>query len=147
NGEVLVLPDVRGRVNLTVDSYHQQGLYNLYGTWLELEKNNSLFRIGNVYGDEYDYSVSGRGGKITAAIRDERELEVIVLENNYNLFGTYYPQVKGSGMAGAKYGFGSSGSVDGRVSYLFDYNPYLSTTTHVSNLVSSYRISDHSHLR
>jgi|GEM_PF-489732 len=147
NGEFPVLPDLRGRVNLTVDSYHQQGLYNLYDTWLELEKNNSLLRIGNVYGDDYDYSVSGRGGKITAAIRDERELEVIVLENNYNLFGTYYPQVKGSGMAGAKYGFGSSGSVDGRVSYLFDYNPYLSTTTHVSNLVSSYRISDHSHLR
>src|SRR5699024_10916586 len=114
NGEVLVLPDVRGRVNLTVDSYHQQGLYNLYDTWLELEKNNSLLRIGNVYGDDYDYSVSGRGGKITAAIRDEREREANVLGNNYNLFGTYYPQVTGCGMAGARGGFGASGRVHGR---------------------------------
>lgn len=147
NADFPVLPDLRGRVNLTVDSYHQQGLYNLYDTWLELEKNNSFLRIGNVHGDDYDYSVSGRGGKITAAIGDEQELEVIVLENNYNLFGTYYPQIKGSGMAGVKYGFGSSESVDGRVSYLFDYNPYLSTATHVSNHVSSYRVSDRSHLQ
>ncbi|GGW30206.1 hypothetical protein GCM10007383_14360 [Arenibacter certesii] len=147
NTEFSASENLYGRFNINTDYYMQDGLYNLYDTWLELEHKNSVMRIGNVQGSDYDYSVSGRGGKITTRFGATNQLEVLGLENNYSLYGTYFQQTEGSKMAGAKYSFGSSNNFNGKLSYIFERDPRLSIDTQVANLTSLFSISEQHNFR
>lgn len=128
------------RFNITEDYFFQEGQYNLYDTWLEVERKGSLLRLGNVYGNDYNYSVSGRGGKVNLALDNNEEIEVFALENNYNLYGTYYPQNRGETILGAKYEFGTKNSFNGKISYLFDHNPRLDINSHLAHWKSSFTL-------
>ncbi|WP_245574854.1 SdrD B-like domain-containing protein [Aequorivita capsosiphonis] len=138
NTEFLIGKDMQGRFNLATDYYFSENQYNLYDTWFELERKNSLLRLGNVYANDYDYSVSGRGGLIKTKIGENKAVEVFALDNNYNLYGTYFPENKGSKIAGAKFSFGETNEFNGKLSYIFDHNPRLETDTQVANFVSSF---------
>lgn len=145
NTEFSAGENLYGRFNLTADYFLQDGRYNLYDTWLELENKNSTLRMGNVYGSDYDYSPSGRGVKLTTKIGSGDEFEALALENNYMLYGTYYPQGEGARMAGAKYSFGQPKTFNGKVSYLFDHDPRRSISSHVAHFVSSYNLHNKHH--
>src|SRR5690606_13405900 len=108
NTEFEVGKNIQGRFNLGTDYYFTENQYNLYDTWLEFEKNHNLLRLGNIYANDYDYSVSGRGGLLNTKIGENKAIEVFALDNNYNLYGTYFPENEGSKIAGAKYLFGAS---------------------------------------
>ncbi|WP_228446756.1 hypothetical protein [Chryseobacterium sp. 3008163] len=137
-----VTENLKSRFNIGADYYHEDGLYNLYDTWLELERKNTVLRVGNVNSNDYDYPVFGRGGKVSTKLGDNNQIEILALENNYNLSGTYFQQTEGSSMVGAKYGFGNSKSFNGKVSYLFDHDPRFNVDTQVTNAVSSFLIND-----
>lgn len=130
--------DLYARFNLSTDYYFEENQYNLYDTWLEIERKNTLLRLGNIFGNAYDYSVSGRGGMLTTGINNKNKLEIIGLDNNYNLYGTYFPESEGSKIAGAKYSFGHTKTFMGKFSYIFDHNPRLNTDTQVAHLMSSF---------
>jgi len=147
NTEFPASDNLNGRFNLTADYFHQSDLYNLYDTWLELERKNSILRIGNVYGSDYHYSISGRGGKIAKKTNAGDEIEVLALENNYMLHGTYYPQGEGSKMAGAKYSFGETNPFNGKISYLFDHDPRRSINSHVGHFFSSFNFDNQHNFR
>lgn len=147
NTEFAATENLYGRFNLNTDYYTQDGLYNLYDTWLELEHKNSILRLGNVYGTDYDYSVSGRGAKITRSFGENNEIEVLGLENNYSLYGTYFPQGKGAKMAGAKYSFGNPKSLNGKVSYLFEHDPRLSIESQVTHFTSNFTYKEQHHFK
>ncbi len=132
--------DVNATLNVAADYYLTENQYNLYDTWLEVERKNSLVRIGNVYANDYDYSVSGRGGLIKTQIGENRNLEVFALENNYNLYGTYFTESKGANIVGAKYQFGTVNTFNGKVSYLFDHNPRLETESHLAHGTSTFKL-------
>ncbi|MBY5957977.1 hypothetical protein KUV50_07545 [Membranicola marinus] len=136
-----------GRINVTADYYRTSGLYNLYDTWLELQRRGTELRLGSIYGADYDYSISGRGGKISRKIGSDKEVELLALENNYMLLGTYFPQTKGAKMVGAKYLYGEREGFNGKVSYIYDHDPRLSITTHVTNFSSSAPLSSGHNLR
>ena len=138
NTEFSPAKNTQGRFNLAADYYFSESQYNLYDTWLELERKNTLLRLGNVYANDYDYSVSGRGGLLNTKIGENNTIEILALENNYNLYGTYFPESAGSKLAGAKYIFGVHSKFNGKISYIFDHNSRLQTNTHVANLVSSF---------
>ena len=146
NTEFQATENLNARLNVGADYHLQNGLYNLYDTWLELERKNTALRVGNVYGSDYDYSISGRGGKITTKFGNN-EIELLALENNYNLYGTYFKQGEGSKMAGAKYSFGDKKNFKAKVSYLFDHDPRLSINTQVTNAVTSFAIKDQHNFR
>jgi len=137
-----VTENLKSRFNIGADYYHEDGLYNLYDTWLELERKNTVLRVGNVNSNDYDYPVFGRGGKFSTKFGDNNQIEILALENNYNLSGTYFQQTEGSTMVGAKYGFGNSKSFNGKVSYIFDHDPRFNVDTQVTNAVSSFLIND-----
>ncbi|MDQ0594543.1 hypothetical protein QFZ37_002912 [Chryseobacterium ginsenosidimutans] len=137
-----VTENLKSRFNIGADYYLEDGRYNLYDTWLELERRNTVLRVGNVYGSDYDYSISGRGGKISTQFGKKNQIEILALENNYNLYGTYFQQTEGSTMMGAKYGFGNAKSFNGKVSYLFDHDPRFNVDTQVANAVTSFLIND-----
>lgn len=147
NTEFSATENLFGRFNITTDYYLQDGLYNLYDTWLELGNKNSTLRIGNIYGDDYDYSISGRGAKIATKSGNRDGIEVFALENNYMLYGTYYPQGEGAKMAGAKYSFFGEKTYSGKASYLFDHDPRRSINSHVGHFVSSYNLDNRHHFR
>ena len=134
--------NLSAQLNVGADYYLEDGLYNIYDTWLELERKNTTLRVGNIYGSDYDYSISGRGGKIATKFGKKNEIELLALENNFNLYGTYFQQGEGSKMAGAKYSFGETKNFNGKVSYLFDHDPRFAVDTQVANVVTSFIIND-----
>lgn len=144
NTEFQATENLRGRLNMGVDYYLQDGLYNFYDTWLELERKNTTVRVGNVHGSEYDYAISGRGGKVATKFGTNNSIELLALENIYNLYGTSFRAEEGSKMAGAKYSFGDIKKFNGKVSYLFDHNPRLSIDTQIANAVATY-VFNHQH--
>ncbi|WP_150452433.1 SdrD B-like domain-containing protein [Arenibacter lacus] len=138
NTAFAVHKDLQGTINMGGDYYLSEKKYNLYDTWLELENKNSVLRLGNVYGHDYDYSVSGRGGILTTRIGRGNGLEVFALENNYNLYGTYFSQAEGAKVAGAKFSFGETSDFKGKVSYVFDHNPLLNIDTQVAKVSTAF---------
>ncbi len=136
-----VTENLKSRFNMGAD-YYLDGRYNLYDTWLELERKNTVLRVGNVNSNDYDYPVFGRGGKISTQLGKNNQIEVLALENNYNLYGTYFRQTEGSTMAGAKYGFGNAKSFNGKVSYIFDHDPRFNVDTQVANATTSLLINN-----
>ena len=137
-----VTENLKSRFNIGADYYLEDGRYNLYDTWLELEKKNTVLRLGNVNSNDYDYPVFGRGGKVSTRFGENNQIEILALENNYNLYGTYFQQTKGSTIVGAKYGFGNTKSFNGKVSYLFDHDPRFNVDTQVANATASLLIND-----
>ncbi len=132
--------NLKSRFNMGAD-YFEDGRYNVYDTWLELERKNTVLRLGNVNSIDYDYPIFGRGGKVSTRF-GHNQIEVLALENNYNLYGTYFKQTEGSTMVGAKYGFGNTKSFNGKVSYIFDHDPRFNVDTQVANAVTSLLIND-----
>lgn len=141
NAAFQVTENLNSRFNMGAD-YYLDGRYNLYDTWLELERKNTVLRVGNINSNDYDYPVFGRGGKVSTKFGENKQIEVLALENNYNLYGTYINQTKGSSMAGTKYSFGNAKSFNGKVSYLFAHDPRFSIDTHVANAVTSFVINN-----
>ncbi len=141
NAAFQVTENLKSRFNMGAD-YYLDGRYNLYDTWLELERKNTVLRVGNINSNDYDYPVFGRGGKVSTKFGENKQVEILALENNYNLYGTYINQTKGSSMVGSKYSFGNAKSFNGKVSYLFDHDPRFSIDTHVANAVTSFVINN-----
>ncbi len=133
--------NLKSRFNMGADYYLEDGRYNVYDTWLELERKNTVLRLGNVNSIDYDYPVFGRGGKVSTQF-GHNQIEILGLENNYNLYGTYFRQTQGSTMVGAKYGFGNAKWFNGKVSYIFDHDPRFNVDTQVANAVTSLLIND-----
>ncbi|MGO3156495.1 MAG: hypothetical protein ACTIK4_13020, partial [Mesonia sp.] len=140
NSEFRAGKGIQGKFNTLGNFYLQENKYNFYDTWLELERKGSRVRLGNVYGNEYGYTVSGRGGKVNTSIGVNKEIEILAVENNYNLFGNYFPEQEGSKVLAAKYEYGEIKGLHGKVSYLFDHNPRLNTDTQVANSASSFSL-------
>lgn len=142
NTEFVIPGNLYTRLNLQTDTYLEQGLYNVYDTWLELEKDKARLRIGNVYGSEYDYSLSGRGGKLSSQFKPNHEMEIMAVENNYNLFGTYFPYGNTAKLIGLKYGIDRPGVWSGKASYIFDHDDRLSINSQVAHFSSTFTGND-----
>lgn len=138
NTDFSIGKNTQGRFNLASDYYFSENQYNLYDTWVEVERKNTLLRLGNIYANEYDYSVSGRGGLLNTNIGENKRIEVFALDNNYNLYGTYFPESEGSKIAGTKYSFGTPNGFSGKLSYIFDHNPRMQINSQVANFASSF---------
>ncbi len=129
-----------GTFNLSTDYYTSEGLYNINNTWFELQGENTLYRIGNINAMDYDYATTGRGGLFNTKVGTNKSVEVFALENNYNLYGTYFPEDKGSKIAGAKFSLKNSKNHSSMVSYIYDDNPRLNTDTHVAHTFSAFTL-------
>src|SRR5699024_8925174 len=140
NSEFRVGKDIQATFNGTGNYYLEEGKYNFYDTWLALKRKASRIKLGNIYGNDYDYTVSGRGAKVNTGIGVNKEIEVLALESNYNLFGNYFPEQKSSKIAGAKYKFGGADRFSGKVSYLFDHDPRLNSDTQLAHATSAFTL-------
>lgn len=147
NTSFSVAPNLVARLNLGADYFLEENRYNLYDTWLEVARKKTVLRVGNVSGTDYDYPVYGRGGKISSTFGENSQIEILAAENNFNLYGNYFPHTEGSKMAGGKYSFSNGKSYNGKVSYLWDHDARLGVENQVANAVSSILINDNHTLR
>ncbi len=135
------------RVNLGADYYVEDDLYNIYDTWVEVERKNTIVRLGNVNGTDYDYPVFGRGGKISTKFGEKSQLEILGLDSNYNLYSTYFLQGEGSTMGGAKYTFTKGKSFSGKISYVYDHDPRVNVDTQIANATTSIFLQENHNIR
>lgn len=133
--------EIEGRMNIAGDYFLEENQYNLYDSWVELERKGSLLRLGNIYASDYDFSISGRGGKLVTPIGENQQIELLAVENIYNLYGTYFTQDKGATMIGAKYEYGTLNSFNGKVSYVYDHDPRLEIDSHLAHWKSSFALN------
>jgi hypothetical protein len=136
-----VTENLKSRFNMVQITIWTAVIICMIPGWNSREKNTAL-RIGNVSSNDYDYPVFGRGGKVSTKFGNNNQIEVLALESNYNLYGTYFQQTEGSTMVGAKYNFGNAKSFNGKVSYIFDHDPRFNVETQVADAVTSLLIND-----
>ncbi|WP_241773467.1 outer membrane beta-barrel family protein [Chryseobacterium sp. Leaf394] len=135
-----VSENVKSRFNIGTDYFMERGLYNIYDTWLEMERKNTVLRVGNINSTDYEYPIFGRGAKISTKFGSNKQIELLALENNYNLYSTYFQQINGSNVVGAKYGYGNAKTLNGKISYIYDHDPRLNVDTQLANAVTSFSV-------
>lgn len=133
--------------NTSTDYYLNQDAISMYDTYLDFERKGSSLRLGNIYGNEYDYSISGRGINAIGNLGANSKLEILVVDNNYNLYSNYLTESKGSTTFAAKYSFGTFTNYNGKVSYLYDIDPLLSIDSHVGHYSSAFTLNENHNLR
>lgn len=120
-------------LNATVDYYNQQNLSNVYDTRLDFRFSNYYAGIGNVYGQDYDFNVSGRGLKLGAKIGNGNEVEVLGLDNNYMLYSDYSTGFSAGKTAGMKFSHLFKNKRLAQFNYLYNQNNFSKVNTHLFN--------------
>lgn len=133
NRSFRVTENLEARLNVSGDYFVRDGRYNFYETWMELQRKNTLLRLGNVSSGDYDYPVFGRGGKFSTDLSERSNVEIFALENYYNLYSNYFQQDLTSTIVGGKYAFGNAESLKGKVSYVFEHDPRSNIDTQVAS--------------
>lgn len=147
NSKVMLSKDTYATFNSIFDYYLNQDAINLYDTYLEVERKGSLVRLGNIYANEYDFSVSGRGVKAIGYLGNHNKLEIVAVDNNYNLYSNYMTQLKGAKTLATKYSFGEFGRFNGKISYLYDDDPLQSINTNITHYSSSFSLDEKHNFR
>lgn len=147
NSKLELYKDTYATFNTATDYYLNQDAFSMYDTYLDVERKGSSVRLGNIYGNEYDYSISGRGIKAIGDLGSNKKIEVLALDNNYNLYSNYISQSESSKTIAAKYSFGSYNSYNGKVSYLYDNDPLMAINSHVAHYTSAFKLNKRHNFR
>ena len=147
NSRVELSKNTYATFNSISDYYLNQDAISLYDTYLEVERRGSSVRLGNVYANEYDFSVSGRGIKAIGNLRNNKRIEVVAVDNNYNLYSNYMTQSKGAKTIATKYNFGEFGGFNGKISYLYDDDPLQSIYTNLTHYTSAFSLNEKHNFR
>ena len=141
NSELKLGNEIRSTFNTAIDYYNNGNTFSVYSTYLDLERKGSSVRLGNIYGNDYDYSVSGRGAKVVGKLGPNKSIEALAIDNNYNIYSNYTSELQSSKTIATKYSFGESNKFKGKVSYLFDHDPRLSIDSHISHFSSAFHVT------
>lgn len=147
NSKLTLNKDTYATFNTSTDYYLNQDAFSMYDTYLDFERRGSSVRLGNIYGNEYDYAISGRGIKAIGNLGSNNTLEILAVDNNYNLYSNYLTESQGSQTFAAKYNFGTLTTYNGKVSYLYDHNPLLSIDSHVGHYTSAFTLNKNHNFR
>jgi hypothetical protein len=130
-----------------VDYYSQQQNLNIYNSWFELGGEALTLRLGNVYGDAYDYSISGKGAKLTYQPNDNNSLEAIISENDYSLYNTINSSRELARTLATHYQFTNNKSTLVKIAYVYNTDPNTSLKTNLLTLSSAVAIDSLQNLR
>lgn len=147
NTELNLGGGVRSVFNTAIDYYNNDGTFSLYNTYLDLERKGSAIRLGNIYGNDYDFSVSGRGAKALANLGANKSIEALAVDNNYNIYSNYTSEQQSSKTIAAKYSYGAYNKFNGKVSYLFDHDPRLSIDSHIAHFNAAFQLAKNHNFR
>lgn len=141
NSELKLGNEIRSTFNTAIDYYNNDNTFSVYSTYLDLERKGSSLRLGNIYGNDYDYSVFGRGAKVVGNLGSNRNIEALAIDKNYNIYSNYTTELQSSKTIATKYSFGEYKTFNGKVSYLFDHDPRLSIDSHITHFSSAFQVA------
>ncbi len=147
NSELKLGGGIRSVFNTAVDYYNNDDTYSVYNTYLDLERKGSSVRLGNIYGSDYDYSVSGRGAKVLAKLGSNKSIEALAIDTNYNIYSNYTSELQSSTTIATKYSFGAYNKFNGKVSYLYDHDPRLAVDSYITHFSSGFTLAENHNLR
>ena len=133
---------INNSFNTEIDYYNNENTYSIYNTFLEFERKGTSLRFGTIYGSDYDFSISGRGVKVVRNLGPNSRLEAMVVDNSYTIFSNYIPEFENSKTLATKYTFGVPDGFNGKVSYLYNYDPLQSISSQVGHFNSSFKIAE-----
>ena len=147
NSEIKLGNQVQAKFNTAVDYYLNQDTFSMYNTYLEVERKGSSVKLGNIYGNDYDFSVSGRGAKLVGNLGSHKNIEVLAVDDNYNIYSNYISESEGSKTIATKYSFGDHNGFNGKVSYLFDHDPLSSLDSQLAHYNSAFKLNTNHNFR
>lgn len=125
--------DLSMEFNTVSDYFSQYKYVNIYDTRLVLGSKKMLAELGNIYGSDYDFNINGRGLKLAYNIKDNANVELLGIDNNYMLYTNLAQQIDFGMTVGAKYTQKIQNRLPTQVNYLYNTNPLLNTKTHLGN--------------
>lgn len=137
---------INARINTAADMYTNHHTYQVYDTWAEFERKQSVLRIGNLYADGYDHTVSGKGFRTSLVDSRENVVEVLALEEDYQILGNHLRRGKGSKIVAAKFQARNAGNETGKISYLFENDPQRQVQTQLLHGNTGLRIDSVHHV-
>ncbi|HUH18722.1 hypothetical protein [Albibacterium sp.] len=130
-----------------VDYYAQQQNLNIYNSWFELGSDAMTLRLGNIYGEDYDYSISGKGAKLTYQPNDHHSFEALASENDYSLYNSIKNSRELARTFATRYQFMNNGNKKAGIAYVYNTDPNTSINTNLLTLSSAIAIDSIQNLR
>lgn len=135
---IFAINNLQASFNTNADYYQQQNNLNIYNTWFELGSRTLALRLGNIYGEGYDYSISGKGAKITYKPNENHNFEIIGSENDYSLYNNLNNQNENRARTFAsRYQFIGNKNTQTGISYVYNADPSTAINTNLLTLSSS----------
>lgn len=134
--------------NTNADYYQQRENLNIYNTWFELGSQTLALRLGNVYGDGYDYSISGKGVKMSYQPGNNKDFEIIGSQNDYSIYNNLNNQGQNqSRTLASRYQFISNKNAEAGIAYVYNKDPNKAVNTNLLTLNSSITLDSIQNLR
>jgi len=116
--------------------YHEPRGVNLYDTRIGIERKKLKVTLGNLVGGDIDFNLSGRGAKAVYMFNEHAAVEVVGVENTFQLASTIFQPYRASKTIAASYLFDNRLLREGRFSLLHSYDPYLSIRAQMASFES-----------
>lgn len=121
-------------INSTVDYYHESKNVNIYDTRLDLNFSKFSAGLGNVYGQDYDFNISGRGVKLGARLSPKSTVEVLGLDNNYMLYTDFSNGFSAGKTAAMQLRHLWKKNRSAQLNYVFNQNNFSKVDTQLFNI-------------
>ncbi|TCK85128.1 porin family protein [Albibacterium bauzanense] len=146
NGTFL-LNKLQASFTTNADYYQQRENLNIYNTWFELGNQKLTLRLGNIYGDGYDYSISGNGAKITYQPNDHRSFEIIGSQNDYSIYNNLNNNNRNLATTlASRYQF-TNKNTQSEIAYIYNTDPEKAINTNLLTLSSSIKLDPIQNIR
>lgn len=147
NGTFLI-NKLQANFSTNADYYAQRENLNIYNTWLELSGRKLALRLGNIYGEGYDYNISGKGAKITYKFNDKRTFEIIGSQNDYSIYNNLNNSNRNlASTLASRYQFIANKYAQAEIAYVYNTDPDKAINTHLLTLSSSIKLDSIQNIR
>lgn len=141
------LGKLQAQFSTNADYYQERKNLNIYNTWFELGSPKLALRVGNVYGDGYDYNISGKGAKFTYKLDDNRNFEIIGAQNDYSIYNNLYNNRNLATTLATRYQFITNKIAQTEIAYIYNTDPNKSINTNILSLSSSIKLDSIQNIR
>src|SRR5690606_35040454 len=98
-------------------------------------------RLGNVYGDSYDYNISGKGAKLSYKPNDNQSFEILGSENDYSIYNNINNSRELARTFATRYQFTSrDNNTKARIGYVYNTNLLTLSSSTALNSIQDVRI-------
>ncbi|RYE18167.1 MAG: hypothetical protein EOP51_22490, partial [Sphingobacteriales bacterium] len=118
--------------NLNVNYYDRLNTIDAYDTWVSYSNKNFTVLAGNLM-DNLDFSLFGRGIKLSVKAGANSNIDVYGMQNSYLLYTQAANHIPFSSTYALNYSFKKENGMQCNIAALFNYNPFTGVQTRFLN--------------